>query len=93
MTDKRIPDHDLTALENRLHAEGIAYEVSTFGAALPTIYADDPIYKDDKVLTIGKLVANWDRWGYVIDRNDNHDDFLDQGDLDQAIEFIREHNK
>lgn len=87
------PDTELTALENRLQAEGIAYEVSTFGEALPTIYAHDPIYKDDKVLTIGKLVANWDRWGYVIDRNDNHDDFLDQGDLDAAVAFIRQHNQ
>lgn len=89
-----VPDHDLTTLENRLQAEGIAYEVSTFGKALPRVYEGDPIYQDEKVLLInGVVVANWDRWGYVVDRNDMCDDFLDQGDLDAAIAFIREQIK
>ena len=52
------------------------------------------IRDSEKVLLInGVVVANWDRWGYVVDRNDMCDDFLDQGDLDAAIAFIREQIK
>lgn len=85
------PDKELTTLKNRLVAEGIPFEVSTLAECLPSVYGHDRLNGPDLALNINGWAATWDRWGYVIDRADENDDtFLDQGDLDTAITFIRQ---
>jgi len=85
------PDNELTTLKDRLVAEGIEFQVSTLAECLPAVYGHDTLNGPDLALNINGWAANWDRWGYVIDRASATDDtFLDQGDLDAAIAFIRE---
>lgn len=78
----------LEVLKARLTAEGIPFTVGIM-RDVHTEAPDTDWNFDDPCCIINGWTANFDRWGFVIDTLRNND-FLDQGDLDDAIEFIRE---
>lgn len=84
-----LVDHELKLkeLQVRMTAENLPFTLGVL-RDVHTWYAPSDVNGDDPCVIYHGYTINFDRSGYVVDRSED-DEFLDQGSLDETIQYIK----